>query len=159
MKTRMVVTMRLEGRQWEISSLLLASNAVLLSQSQTQFQRLLRYFEKVCKRSSLSVNVYKSKVMAYEKNTNAQCGIAMNEQVMKNIRDFKYRGGILITYGSLIGELQERVKQGRITSGVLKNISKKQDCKSRDEKDLHNSVLLPVMFLGSQTWTLLEGRG
>lgn len=106
--------LNLEDRRWEISSLLLDDDAVLLDQSQEQMQQLERGFDNVCKRRNLRVNVGKSKRMLFQRTTDSQCRISVIEQANENVRDFKYLKSVLLNkYGRPTGEVEQRVKQGR----------------------------------------------
>ena len=152
------VALNLEGRQWKLSSVLFADDAVLVAESEEDLGRLVREFDNVCKRRNLTLNVGKTKVMVMERGTDTQCRICLNEQVLENVSEFKYLGSVLNKDGSLGSEVEERVKQGRKVSGALKSVTRNRNVNVKVKKTLHDSVLMPTMLYGCETWTLLEGQ-
>lgn len=65
---------------------------------------------------------------------------------MENVWDFKYLGDTRSKGGDLISEMEERVKQGRNISGILKAITINGNVSTEMKITLSNSVLLPAVL-------------
>ncbi len=62
-----------EGRKWVLNSILFADDTMLFAENESDLQNLVSFFDSVCKRKKLKVNVNKSKVMV--------CGWSRSEVV------------------------------------------------------------------------------
>jgi len=123
------VEMIIDKTKWKLNTILFVDDTVLLAESIKDLQKLVKEFSTVCVRRKLKVNVSKSKVMVFERRkseviefadqyrmrveSQKQCKIMMNGQIMEEVNEFKYRGSVLWKYGSMEGEIRERALQGR----------------------------------------------
>lgn len=101
------VSLCLEDREWKLSSLIFADDAVLFGESEDRLQRLVNEFGSVlaCEKQNLKVNVGKGKVMVCGRNTNMYCKVRMNGIAMERVGGFKYFGSILSKDGSFDSEV------------------------------------------------------
>lgn len=64
----------------------------------------------------------------------------INEQDMENAGDCKYLGSIIIKNGSIKSEIEEKVKQGRKLSGVLKAMIGKRNISAMVKMTLCDNI-------------------
>ena len=132
-------------------------------------QKLVNEFSTVCVRRKLKVNVSKSKVMVFERRkseiiqfadqyrmrveSQKQCKIMMNEQIMEEVNEFKYLGSVLCKYGSMEGEIRERALQGRKGVRSLGRMMRERRVSKEVKKALRDSIIILTLTCASETWT------
>jgi len=163
------VEMSIDKSKWKLNTILFADDTVLLAESEKDLQKLVNEFSTVCVRRKLKVNVSKSKVMVFERRkseiiqfadqyrmrveSQKQCKIMMNEQIMEEVSEFKYLGSVLCKYGSMEGEIRERALQGRKVVGSLGRMMRERTVSKEIKKALRDSIIVPTVTYGSETWT------
>ena len=150
------VPMTCDGNEWKLPVLLFADDTVLMSDNELELQGLVTEFGTVCSKRNLKVNVAKSKVMVFERGADTECAVRLNGQVMENVSSFKYLGSVMSKDGSIEDEVGERVQQGRRVVGTLKAVTRNRMVSMEAKKSLHDSVLIPTLTYGSETWTMLR---
>ena len=82
------------------------------------------------------------------------CEVVMEGEKMEVVKEFKYLGTVLSRHGEMEGEVRERALRGRSVIGSLARVMKRRNVSMEVKRDLTNSILLPTMAYGSETWTL-----
>ncbi len=77
----------------------------------------------------------------------------MNEQIMKEVNEFKYLGSILCKYGSMEGELRERALQERKVVGSTGRMMRERTVSTEVKKALRDGIIFPIVTYASETWT------
>ena len=72
---------------------------------------------------------------------------------MEEADQFKYLGTVLGKHGEMEGDIQERVVKGRNVIGSLARIMKGRSVSMDVKRGLRNSIVLPTLTYGSETWT------
>ena len=70
----------------------------------------------------------------------------------------KYLGTVLSKHGDMEGEVRERVMKGRSAIGSLERVMKGRNVSMEIKRGLRNSILLPTLTYGSETWTWNKGQ-
>ena len=81
------------------------------------------------------------------------CKIVLDGKCLEEANEFKYLGTVWCKHGSMEGEVRERAVKGRQVVGSLGRIMS-VDVK----KGLCNSIVLPTLTYGSETWTWNEAQ-
>ena len=147
-----------DGMEWKIPVLLFADDTVLLSEDEWELQGLVNEFGTVCKKRNLAVNTNKSKVVVFERGEATECTVRLDGVDMENVKVFKYLGSVMSKDGSLGEEVLGRVQQGRRVVGSLKAVMRNREVSMEVKKSLCDSIVVPTLTYGSETWTLLEGN-
>ena len=166
--------MELEGENWWMVTSLFADDTVLFAESERELQKVVSEFHNVCKRRKLKVNINKSKVMVFERRKTesidfarpyrvqrqeeCKCRIVMEGAKLEEVNEFKYLGSVLCKYGSMEGEIKERAVRGRQVIGSLGRIMKGRNVSMEVKKGLRDSIVLPTLTYGSETWTWNEAQ-
>ncbi len=83
-----------------------------------------------------------------------QCKIKMNEQIMEKMNEFKYLGSILCKYGSMEEEIREKSLLGRKVVGSLGHMVRERTVNKEVEKVCRDSIIVPSLIYADETWTL-----
>ncbi len=71
---------------------------------------------------------------------------------MEVVKEFKYLGAVLSEHGEMEGEVRERAVKGRSVIGSLARVMRGRDVSMEVKKGLRNSIFLPTLTYGSETW-------
>ncbi len=82
-----------------------------------------------------------------------RCEIMMGGERMEVVKEFKYLGTVLKRNGEMEGEVRERAVKGRSVIGSLARVMKGRSVSMEVQRGLRNSILLPTLMYGSETWT------
>ena len=161
-----------EGGVWNLATSMFADDTVLMAGSESDLQKLVDEFCTACSRRGLKVNVGKSKVMVFERGSRevvdfgrpyrlgrrgeGGCNILMNGERLEEVEEFKYLGSVMSKYGGMDEEIRERVVKGRQAMGTLNAIMKNRRVSMEVKKGLRDSIVLPTLTYGSETWTWSE---
>ena len=161
--------LRMNDVDWPVVGCLFADDTVLLAESERELQRVVDEFHRVCTRRKLRVNAGKSKVIVFERRqvealqfstpyrvnvpVAENCEIILGGEKMEVVKEFKYLGTVLCKHGEMDGEIRARAVKGRSAIGALDRIMKGRNVSMEVKRGLRNSILLPTLTYGSETWT------
>ncbi len=80
-----------------------------------------------------------------------RCKIVFGGERMEVVKEFKYLGTVLSKHGE-IEEVRERVVKGWSIIGSLARVMKGRSVSMGVKRGLRNSILLPTLMYGSETW-------
>ncbi len=69
------------------------------------------------------------------------------------VKEFKYLGTVLNKHGEMDGEVRERAVKDLSVTGSLARVMKGRSVSMEVKRGLRNSILLPTLTYGSETWT------
>ncbi len=82
-----------------------------------------------------------------------RCEIVLGGGGMEVVMEFKYLGTVLSKHGEMEGEVRETVVRDRRVIGSPARVMKERNVSMEIKRGLGNSVLLPTLTYGSETWT------
>ena len=161
-----------DGNEWWMITSLFADDTVLFAESEKELQRVVNEFYNVCTRRNLKVNCDKSKVMVFERRkmeviefdtqyrirvgNEEGCKVTIGGKCLEEVNEFKYLGTVLCKHGSMEGEIKERAVKGRQVVGSLSRIMRGRNVSVDVKKGLRDSIVLPTLTYGCETWTWNE---
>ena len=102
-----------------VSGLLFADNTTLMAESETNLQRYVSAFVKVCERRKLKINVGKSKVTKMsDTGEKGNLRIKVKEEVMEVVDTFRSLGVDFASNGRMEAELNHRSMEVRKCAGL-----------------------------------------
>ena len=135
-----------------VKEMLFADDAAFVSHSEDGLQRLIDGFSKACKDFGLTISIKKTEIMA--QNTPNIPSIYINNQLLKNVDDFKYLGSIVSSNPSLSKELDARVgKAAIIVEKLQKREWQKPKLRLKAKITVYTACVLSTLLYGSETWT------
>ena len=69
---------------------------------------------------------------------------------MEKIKELKYL--VLCKHGEMEGEIRERTVKGKCAKGSLARVMRGRNVSMEVKRGLRNSILLPTLTCGSETW-------
>ena len=155
------VQLVLNGIQWDLSVLLYADDAVLISNCRMNLEHLVREFERVCSMKKLKINPGKSKVMCVMNELReirhggmVWDGVRVGGEELQKVSLFRYLGVDVGERGGLGEEMNHRVAEGKRVLGALKGIWGRGGLSREIKVKLFESICLPTILYGCETWSL-----
>lgn len=81
------------------------------------------------------------------------CKIVLGGERMEEVKEFKYLGTVLCKHDEMEGEINEKAVKGRSVIGSLARVMRGRNVSMEVKRGLRNSILLPTLTCGSETWT------
>jgi hypothetical protein len=137
----------------DVSTLLFADDACLLSNTPVGLQRMLSELDKYCEEWSLKVNVKKTKVTVFRRGgklaTNERW-YYKNEQ-LEVVPVFTYLGTQFASSGKWLQHSKNAVKRGKLNSlRLIKFCYRNKKCKMSFYKYLFDTLITPSVLYGSE---------
>ena len=84
-----------DGREWRLPGFLYARNLVLCIEFEEDLREMVEWFDDVCRRRGLKVNVCKSKLIVMNGKEGLKCEVHIDEIHLEHVSEFKYLGRVL----------------------------------------------------------------
>ena len=148
-----------DGQEWEVSQLLFADDTALVAVTEEKLQRLVQEFGVVCERRKLRVNVGKSKVMVCSRERQrTELSVRLKGEILEEVESFRYLGSKISKNAEISVEVEQRMKEGMATYGAMKSIWKVKEVGMNVKKALYESIIVPTVLYGGETWGLREAE-
>ncbi len=141
--------MKLNGVAWSVTACLFLDDTVLV-EIERELLGVVDQFQSVCSRRKLRVNAGKSKVMVLERREVEVVDFGNPYRVSVPIDE---RCEVVMGGDGEMEEVKGRVVKGRSVTGSLARVMKGRNVSMEVKRSLRNSILLPTMTYGSETWT------
>ncbi len=162
------VRLKLNGVDWSVAACLFADDTALLAESERGIQRVVDQFHSVCSNRKPRVKAGKSKETLFERKEvemvnsgnqymvsvprDERYEIVMRGKRMEVVKEFKYFGTVLSKHGEMEGEVRGRAVKVRSVIVSLARIIKGRNVSMKVKRGLSNSIILPTLTYGSETW-------
>ena len=143
----------------DILLLAYADDIVILTESPHMLLRVLRYLEEYCNQNFLSVNEQKTEIVIFRKK-----GHKLSKEIpnfyfagskLKITDDYCYLGVIFSKTVKFAKQFEKAKSSTNNALGVIQSIAKKlRECSWNSKLKLFDSLLLPILFYGAQTWAI-----
>jgi len=136
-----------------VCCLLYADDAVLIANSMEDLQSLVSRMNEVCMKNELMMNINKSKVMVFEReSTKTVCNIVVNDEYLEQVDEFVYLGSMFTRDGKTDRDIERRVNAGNSINGGLNAVGTNKKLSNEAKLAVHNGVLIPTLMYGSEAW-------
>ena len=149
-----------EGR-WEVSVLLFADDAVLISNSGEKVEELANEFGRMCNMKGLKINAGKSKVLWVKNDMREELdrerewpGVQIGEERLENVSVVRYLGMDIGARGGMEEEIIHRMTEGMKALGGLKEIWKKGRLSREVKVKMLDVICVLSVLYGCETWLL-----
>ena len=148
--------LKLESKK--INSLFWADDIVLVTESSSELEKLLKLVSEYCNANKLTINCKKTKCLIFNK-TGRLCRekITMNGTQLDNVREYKYLGFVFTPSGEIRTGLQDLRDRAFKSFQALKN--KMGDSFNRDIEtalNLYDSMIKPILTYASDFWGCMK---
>ena len=143
------------GEVFGVNQLLFADDAALVAESESGLKELVKVFGEACGEVGLCVNVDKSKVMSCSRRGDeSELNVCLDGVQLREVESFVYLGARVDARGGIEGEVSERVKKAYGVWGALGRVMKNRVMGLEVKRRLYESVVLPTVLYGAETWGL-----
>lgn len=140
-----------------LSNLRFADDIILFAESEEQLARMLNDLNTEGKRDGMKINKKKTKVMCNEvarrKKRNA---VFVDGEQLEEVEEYKYLGRLLTPGNEMASEIDDRITAGWKRFGQYSTFLKDQKMPICLKKKIMDSVILPAMTYGAETWSLTK---
>ena len=140
-----------------LSTLAYADDIALLSEDMQQLEQSFDLFRRTAERIGLLVNENKTKIMHIQRGLRHQVG---NELVaglsLERVNKFVYLGSEITPNNDISGEVERRISSATRAFYALGKLFKSRLLSRRTKLRLLNSMVLPVLTFGAETWSLTQ---
>ena len=100
----------------------------------------------------LTISVQKTKYMAFEGRDPLRTKIVIDNKIIEKVNSFNYLGN-MISYEKELG-IDNKLHNYLKITGILNNVFKPLKTLKKTRIKLYNTLALPVLSYGSETWTI-----
>jgi len=100
----------------------------------------------------LTVSVQKTKLMAFKGRDPVRTKIVIDNKIIEEVNLFSYLGNMISYEGEL--DIDNKLNNFLKITGILNNVFRPQKTLKRTRIKLYNTLALPVLLYGSETWTI-----
>ena len=146
-----------DGSIWKLCQLLFADDTVLVADSEFKLRQLILEFCRACEKRKLRVNIDKSKVLKCSRaGLIGELAIGINGELIEEVENFKYLGSQISVKGGTERDVNCRLNEASKCLGGLKSVLKNRYLGMESKKRLYESVIVPTVLYGAETWCLRE---
>jgi len=145
--------------QWLLTVLLFADDMVVFSESRMGLQNGLNALGEYCAKWGLSVNVQKTKCVAFRQGgrIGALDKWTYNNQPLETVKHFKYLGFVFGSSGKFSKGIQALAEQGQRALFSLKSLFHQQaEMATATQLKLFNALVSPILNYSCEIWGFCE---
>ena len=129
----------------KLNCLMYADDLVLLSSSEAGLQECLRRLHQYTKKCHLTINMKKTKIIAFNKNGHfPKCLFYLGDQIIETTKSYKYLGSIITNTGNFKQNEQNLKKKGLRASYLISKIS--LQAKPSTSIKIYEKVVEPILM-------------
>ena len=135
----------------DINIVCYADDAVLITESEDDLQRLLHQFGKIADKFNMQVSVEKTKSLVVSKEP-IRCKLEFKKRMVEQVMAFKYLGCHLTSDRNLYNEVKDQAIRGARMSGCLKDIVWRNKFMSTEAKvKIYKAAVRPIISYAVET--------
>ena len=100
----------------------------------------------------LTISVQKTKSVAFKGRYQVRNKIVIGNKIIEQVNLFKYLGNVISYEGEL--DIDNKLNNILKITGILNNVFRPQKSLKKTRIKLYNTLALPVLLYGSETWTI-----
>lgn len=132
------------------NSLLYADDLVLIAETENKLQKGTYQLQNICTEYDMKISTQKTKTMAFVGADTIRSKIVINDEVIEQIRHFKYLGCDL-TYDFSIDVEQKLNKFSRVCGTISRHL--KHKTRKDTQLKFYKTIAVPTLTYGSEIWT------
>ena len=127
---------------------------MIMAESEEELKRLLMKVKEESKKTSLKLNIQKTKIMASGPITSWE----IDGETMETVRDFILGGSKITADGDFSHEIKIHFLLGRKVMTNLDSILKSRDITLPAKVCLVKAMVFPVVMYGCESWTIKKAE-
>jgi len=140
------------SKNQQLSTLLFADDQVVIADTEDNLQKAAHKLNCLITQYGLTISVQKTKSMAFKGRDPVRTKIVIDNKIIEQVNMFNYLGN-MISYEKELG-IDNKLHNYLKITGILKNVFKPQTTLKKTRLKLYNTLALPVLLYGSESWTI-----
>jgi hypothetical protein len=137
--------------QQQLSTLLFADDQVILADTEDNQQKAAHKLNQIITEHGLTISVQKTKSMAFKGRDPVRTKIVINNKIIEKANYFNYLGNI--SYEKEL-DIDNKLHNYLKITVIVNNAFRAQIPLKKRRIKLYNTLALPVLLYGSETWTI-----
>ena len=137
------------------NELLFADDQCLFHNNIEQLQDHINLLNNSCLKYNMKINIQKTEVMTISRE-HKDINIQINDQTLKQVREFKYLGSIFTSDSRMDREIETRIQQANNITYQLTPILKHPAIPVETKRQIINAIFIPTLCYQGQTWALTK---
>ena len=131
-----------------------ADGTILMAKGEEELKSLLMKVKEESEKVGLTLNIQKTKIMAYGPITSWQ----IDGETVETVSDFIFGGSKITADGDCSHEIKRRLLLGRKVMTNLDSILKSRDITLSAKVHLVKAMVFPVVMYGFESWTIKKAE-
>jgi hypothetical protein len=140
------------SKNQQLSTLLFADDQVIIADREDNLQRAAHKLNQIITEYGLTISVQKTKSMAFRGRDPVRTKIVIDNKIIEQVNSFNYIGN-MISYEKEL-DIDNKLHNYLKITGILNNVFRPQKTLKKTRIKLYNTLALPVLLYGSETWTI-----
>jgi len=132
-------------------TLLFADDQVIIADREDNLHRAAHKLNQIITEYGLTISVQKTKSMAFRGRDPVRTKIVIDNNIIEQVNSFNYLGNI--SYEKEL-DIDNKLHNYLKITGILNNFFRPQKTLKKTRIKLYNTLALPVLLYGSETWTI-----
>ena len=137
-----------------INNLRYADDTTLMAQSKEERKSLLMKVKEESEKVGLTLNIWKTKIMASGPITSWQ----IDGETVETVTDFIFEGSKITTDGDCSHEIKKHLLRGRKAITNLDSLLKSRNITLPKKVHLVKAMVFPVVMYGCESWTIKKAE-
>ena len=140
---------------YNLNNVRYADDAVLIAGSESQLQELLNTVVDASLHRGLSVNIKKDAMYGHQQNEiTPTCHIHINNETIKQVDKFKYRGSTITSDGRNDAEIKIRIGMAKDAFQKMEKVIKNKHITIETRNRILQCYVIPILPYGSECWSI-----
>jgi len=139
------------SKNQQLSTLLFADDQVIIADTEDNLQKAARKLNQIITENGLTISVQKTKSMALKERDPVRTKIVV-DKIIEQVNSFNCLGN-MISYEKEL-DIDDKLHNYLKITGILSNVFRPQNPLKKTRIKLYNTLALPVLLYGSETWTI-----
>ena len=132
--------------------LLFADDQVIIADTEDNLQKSVHKLNQILTEYGLTIFVQKTKLMAFKGRDSVRTKIVIDNKIIEQVKMFNYLGNMIFYEKEL--DMDNKLHNYLKITGIINNVLRPQKTLKKTRIILYNTLALPVLLYGSETWTI-----
>jgi len=140
-----------------INNLRYADDTVLIAETETDLQNILKKVVTESEKKGLQINIKKTECMVIsKKNITPKCSLNIKGEEIKNVEKFTYLGSLITSDGRSVTEIKKRIGMAKEVFNKMSAVFKNRQLKVKTKVRVLECYVWSVLLYGCDAWTVNE---
>ena len=132
--------------------LLFADDQVIIADTEDNLQKSVHKLNQILTEYGLTIFVQKTKFMAFKGRDSVRTKIVIDNKIIEQVKMINYLGNMIFYEKEL--DMDNKLHNYLKITDIINNVLRPQKTLKKTRIILYNTLALPVLLYGSETWTI-----